>query len=117
MAVGANYYPETMAHTFIINAPTVFSGAWSIIKGWLDERTRVKINVMGSKYHEKVFKVVDPEMLPTWLGGKCEFSFVQAEEHAIWNKYELVDGPGFSRNQIGVKHKSSGKLFTPAMQL
>jgi len=76
MSVGANYYPETMAHSFIINAPTVFSGVWNIIKGWIDERTRNKINVIGSKYHEKVFKVIDPEMLPTWLGGKCEFSLV-----------------------------------------
>jgi hypothetical protein len=35
---------------FIVNAPMLFSGAWSIVKGFIDKRTSEKINVLGSKY-------------------------------------------------------------------
>ncbi len=34
---------ETMGKMFIINAPRIFSMAWSIVKGMLDERTREKV--------------------------------------------------------------------------
>jgi hypothetical protein len=39
-----------MGQMFIINAPLLFSGVWAIVKGFLDERTRKKISIQGSKY-------------------------------------------------------------------
>lgn len=40
MALGVmtNYYPEVLGKLFIINAPFIFRGIFSIIKGWLDEK-------------------------------------------------------------------------------
>lgn len=46
--------------TIIINTPTSFKAAWAFIKGFLDEKQRKKIIIVGSKYHDKLFKVVDP---------------------------------------------------------
>jgi len=34
----------------VVNAPMLFAGIWSIIKGWLDEKTRNKVNILGANY-------------------------------------------------------------------
>lgn len=49
-ALGQNYYPETMGTAYVVNAPFVFSALFAIIKGFLNERTRSKIRIMGSNY-------------------------------------------------------------------
>jgi len=41
--IGQDYYPEQLGQLMIINAPFVFTGVFSIVKGWLDEKTRQKI--------------------------------------------------------------------------
>lgn len=38
-----DFYPETMGNTFIVNAPMSFRAIWTIIKGFMDEKTRTKI--------------------------------------------------------------------------
>ena len=43
---------------FIINAPLLFSGIWAVIKGWLDEKTRNKITIIGSKYEPQLLELV-----------------------------------------------------------
>lgn len=45
-----DYYPETMGAAYIVNAPFVFSALYAIIKGFLDERTRSKVRIMGSNF-------------------------------------------------------------------
>lgn len=47
--------------TIIINAPTSFKALWAFIKGFLDEKQRKKILMLGSKFHDKLFKIIDPE--------------------------------------------------------
>jgi hypothetical protein len=39
-----------MGEMLIINAPMLFSGAWAMVKGFMDEKTRNKIKIIGSKY-------------------------------------------------------------------
>lgn len=72
--IGQDYYPEILGQMFIINAPMLFTGIWTVIKGWLDEKTRNKIKILGSKYEKDLFEVVDPENLPDFLGGKIPAS-------------------------------------------
>lgn len=43
---------------FIINAPMLFTGIWTIIKAWIDEKTKAKIKILGSKYQKELFEVV-----------------------------------------------------------
>ena len=50
LSIFQNYYPETLGNIYIVNAPALFSGVYSIIKGFLDERTRSKVKIMGSNY-------------------------------------------------------------------
>ena len=61
---------------FIVNAPFIFSAIWAIVKGFIDEKTRKKINIIGGKYQKKLLAAVDAENLPVWLGGECT-----CEEH------------------------------------
>lgn len=35
---------------FIVNAPMLFTGVWAVVKGFLDEKTRNKIKILGGKY-------------------------------------------------------------------
>jgi len=83
-----------MKITLIINTPTSFQAIWTFVKGFLDEKVRRKILMLGSKYHDKLFKVCDPEQIPTFYGGKCEYSFLEADSKQPWYDYELVDEPG-----------------------
>lgn len=67
-----DYYPEILGRMFIVNAPMLFSGAWSTIKGFLDEKTRNKISIVGSKFTPQLLECIDPANLPTFLGGTCD---------------------------------------------
>ncbi|CAK9786341.1 hypothetical protein CC85DRAFT_284981 [Cutaneotrichosporon oleaginosum] len=70
--IGQNYYPETMGFMFIINAPYLFSTAWSIIKPWLDEATQRKIHILGKNYKTELQQYIPAENLPVDLGGTCQ---------------------------------------------
>eukprot|EP00825_Cyclidium_porcatum_P046546 TRINITY_DN734_c0_g1_i11.p1 TRINITY_DN734_c0_g1~~TRINITY_DN734_c0_g1_i11.p1 ORF type:complete len:273 (+),score=84.39 TRINITY_DN734_c0_g1_i11:473-1291(+) len=68
-SVAQDNYPEIMGKMFIVNAPLLFSGIWTIIKPWLDEKTRSKIEIIGSSYSKRLSEFVDPQNLPQFLGG------------------------------------------------
>jgi hypothetical protein len=54
-----DYYPEILGKMVVVNAPFVFSGIFSVIKGWLDEKTRKKIYVVGSDYQRILTEHID----------------------------------------------------------
>lgn len=69
--IGSNYYPETLGVMFIVNAPVIFYGIWNVAKYFLEEETREKIHILGSKYHKELLVYVNEEDLPDFLGGKA----------------------------------------------
>ena len=48
--VAQDYYPETMGACYVVNAPMLFSALYAIVKGFLDERTRSKVRIIGSNF-------------------------------------------------------------------
>jgi len=71
-AVDQDNFPEMLYRMFIINAPAMFSMAWSIIKRFLDPKTRDKISILGSDrqaYLAAITEYVPLERLPTFIGG------------------------------------------------
>jgi hypothetical protein len=38
-----NNYPEFLEKMYIVNAPMLFTGVWTIGKGFIDEKTRAKV--------------------------------------------------------------------------
>ena len=71
-SIASDYYPETLGVMFAINAPTLFTAVWSIVKNMLDEHTVSKIHILGSNYKEQLLKHVDAANLPKIYGGECE---------------------------------------------
>jgi hypothetical protein len=70
--IGQDHYPEILGkycvivnvyRMFIVNAPMLFSGIWSMIKIWLDDKTKAKITIIGSGYKEEVLKYVQCDSL------------------------------------------------------
>jgi hypothetical protein len=57
---------------FIINSPMLFSGIWACVKPWLDDKTKAKISIHGSSFKKELLEVIDEDVLPDFLGGKCE---------------------------------------------
>ena len=58
---------------FVINAPMLFTGVWAVVKMWIDDKTKEKIQILGSSYKKELLKYIDPENLPDFLdGGTCK---------------------------------------------
>ena len=59
--VATELYPEFLGKLFLINAPFIFSGIWTIIKGWLDEKIRRKIVMLGKNYYNTLAEYIDED--------------------------------------------------------
>ena len=68
----ADNYPETLHFCFFVNTPMAFTIVWSMIKGWIDEKTRSKIKILGTNFKSELLAVIDAHNLPKFLGGSCE---------------------------------------------
>ena len=83
-----------MGNLFVVNAPFLFSGIWSICKGFLDEVTRKKIKIIGWDFLPTLLEYADEENIPSFLGGKCtcrEYGGDCLRTYAgPWNNYELT---------------------------
>ena len=103
-----------LGQLYIINAPYIFKGVWTIIKGWLDEKTRKKINLMSTGHTKVLLNLVDEDQLIDFLGGKNTAKLV--DNAGPWNDYEVVDGSN-KDDVVGIRKISDGpegKVFTPA---
>jgi hypothetical protein len=74
--IGQNYYPEMLGKLFMINTSTMFKLIWSIVKGFVDKKTRNKMTVLKGDYLEELLKYVDKDNLPSFLGGNCRCSHI-----------------------------------------
>ena len=57
---------------FIVNTSWFFQAAWMIVKGFLDPKTKDKIQIFGGNFKEKLAEYIDDDNLPEFLGGKCQ---------------------------------------------
>ena len=61
----SRHYPERLGVCLICNYPTVFSGCWAVIRGWLDENTSSKVVFVSSE--EQLCQYLIPDILPADL--------------------------------------------------
>lgn len=69
-SVCQDYYPELLAKLYIVNSPMLFSNIWTVIKTYIDENTKKKIETIGSKFEAQLAEIIEPANLPDFLGGK-----------------------------------------------
>lgn len=70
----------------------IFSAIWTVVKTFIDEKTRQKISICGSSYKKDLLKFVDEENLPDFLGGTCKCPEGCAHSNAgPWQKYPIEE--------------------------
>ncbi|KAJ1552115.1 hypothetical protein HK405_012600, partial [Cladochytrium tenue] len=70
----SRFFPERLERIFLVNAPTVFSRVWQMVRRWLDKGVLDKVHILGSDFKDVLLKYIDPESLPEFLGGTCTCS-------------------------------------------
>lgn len=91
----------------IVNAPYMFSTIWAIVKGWLDEKTREKIQIKSDL--KSLPKYVDADQLINFLGGNCTAKL--EDDWGPWQEYEIVDGTK-KDDVVGIKKINTNEVFT-----
>eukprot|EP01029_Cantina_marsupialis_P005207 TRINITY_DN1560_c0_g1_i1.p1 TRINITY_DN1560_c0_g1~~TRINITY_DN1560_c0_g1_i1.p1 ORF type:complete len:398 (-),score=118.84 TRINITY_DN1560_c0_g1_i1:44-1237(-) len=92
-------YPESLERCYVINAPSVFTVGWKMIKPWYPKRIIDKIRILGSGFLKEIEKDVDPELLPALFNGGCTC----ANCLQIHNMCDVMD----SNNRINVSAGTS----------
>lgn len=110
--VGSDYYPEIMGNLFIVNAPMLFSGIWAIVKGFLDEKTRGKIKILGGNFLPTLEQHWDRASIPSFMGGECECAHVEggciSSNIGPWNDFE-IHGTGIRPKQHQATQEEEAK--------
>ena len=86
----------------------LFNGIYQLVKGWIDEKTRKKVQVCGSNYLPTLLKYCDPDVIPTFLGGKCAATF--QDDFGPWTEYEIVDSTDPAA-QVGIRYKNDPNKY------
>jgi CRAL/TRIO domain len=101
-AILQNYYPERLGKLYLINAPWGFSGAFNLVKSFLDPVTVQKIHVLGAGYHSELLAQVPKENLPKEFGGECVCEGGCALSDAgPWQDPKWVKTPKWAQKQGG----------------
>jgi len=70
--VDDDYYPERLKLALVINAPSIFSWVWNVIKYFFHPNTREKVVIVSGPGTKELLKQIDASMLPRFLGGDLE---------------------------------------------
>ena len=89
----------------ISNAPIIFTGVYAIVKVWINEKTRKKINIVGGSFKKELLKDIDEDKLPTFLGGTNTHDL--SDDWGPWNAYDIVDGYKMG-DKVGIRKKDDG---------
>ncbi len=65
-----NNYRARLYKQYVLNTPFLVKGVWAVAKGFLEEFTVAKFNILGSDYTE-LYKQIDKSQLENKMGGLC----------------------------------------------
>lgn len=100
---------------YIINAPWGFSGAFGMVKGFLDPVTVQKIHVLGGGYQTALLDQIPAENLPEEFGGlcKCEAG-CQLSDEGPWKEAQYAAPPKASATTTAPPPAASEKEIAAA---
>ena len=82
-----------------------------MVKAWLDEKTREKIQIVGGSYKKKLLIYVDEDQLVDFMGGKNTATL--EDDFGPWNDFEIVDGTE-KTDKVGIRRKGETEIcFSP----
>jgi len=70
-------YPESLGAVLVHQAPWVFQGIWSVIKGWLDPVVASKVRF--TKNAQDLSQFIDAKHIPKDLGGEEDWTYKYVE--------------------------------------
>jgi len=70
-------YPESLGAVLVHQAPWVFQGIWSVIKGWLDPVVASKVHF--TKSAQDLSQFIDAKHIPKDLGGEEDWTYRYVE--------------------------------------
>ncbi len=98
-SIDADHHPERLGRLFLINAPTLLTGAWKIVQKFLDDVTKKKIQIFGGPktWLPALLEVVEADQIPLQYGGTAP-DFTQEEAFASMNPPPSGSGGGGRRS-------------------
>jgi len=117
--ISQDYYPESLGQIFVVRVPAIFSIVWGVIKPWLNERTRTKVDIHRDLGLDSVLAKISSANLPTFLGGSCLCPGGGCED-ASWMENMYLDVCEFGWSEMVKKWKdalTSGNIDDPDPQL
>ena len=85
--VAQDCYPEMLEKCYVVNAPFLINAAWALAKTFLNEKTRKKVQIIGSSFEKTLYKDIEKNQLPDFLGG-TKVGVWPKNNHVPWKKYE-----------------------------
>ncbi|WOL17497.1 phosphatidylinositol/phosphatidylcholine transfer protein SFH11-like [Canna indica] len=104
-------YPEKTLTYYVVNAPYVFSACWKVVKPLLQERTKIKIQVLQGCGRDELLKIMDYDSLPYFCRSGSNNSYRVSAAGAD-NCYSL-DHPFHQQLYSYVKQQASKQPSLP----
>ena len=107
MQLTQDNYPESLYQSYIINAPTIFTIIWSVIKIFLDAKTRNKVHIMGHGKHvfEHLAKKLGPNCLVTAEMVQSKFKDIGIAERKLGFESAHKICQDYVREQLRTKNE------------
>ena len=107
MQLTQDNYPESLYQSYIINAPTIFTIIWSVIKIFLDAKTRNKVHIMGHGKHvfEHLAKKLGPNCLVTVEMVQSKFRDIGIAERKLGFESAHKICQDYVREQLRTKNE------------
>jgi len=69
MGLFQDYFCDILFKIYLINAPSLFTVAWDVVKHFMNKNTQAKFIPLGSNYEEVLRANIDVNILPVRYGG------------------------------------------------
>lgn len=88
-----NDYPERLGCVCLLDPPFIFRAAWAVIRPWLDEKTRNKVQFLSGDYKSALLAQVDAASLPAKYGGSSTYNYDPTDPQHLYGLVSVFSAP------------------------
>lgn len=104
------HYPERPERVLVVNTPWIAPGLWEMVKMFLDESTKSKVEILGWNYKEELLKYIDADQLPVEYGGTNPMVIREYTREELL-PFVQHDGP------MTARYVAAGEVFSQEIEL